>query len=153
MKKTFSRAAIRLALLRRKIALTPSAPRGVADLFIHSQRETMAAHPVPTPPQILSIHLDSSNGDPVLKCSGRLTYETSELFRSELKKLFSEHKNIHVDLSDLLFVDSSGLGTILSSYVSAKCAGCELKLENPSKNIRDLLKMTHLASVFESDGE
>ena len=50
-------------------------------------------------------------------------------------------------------MDSSGLGTILSSYVSAKSAGCELRLENPSKNIRDLLKMTHLASVFESYGE
>ncbi len=113
----------------------------------------MAAHPVPTPPQIFSIHLDSSSGDPVLKCSGRLTCETSELFRSEVKKLLSERKNIHVDLSDLHFMDSSGLGTILSSYVSAKSAGCELKLDNPSKNVRDLLKMTHLASVFESYGE
>ena len=113
----------------------------------------MAAHPVPTPPELFSIHLDSSSGDPVLKCSGRLTCETSELFRSEVKKLLSERKNIHVDLSDLDFIDSSGLGTILSSYVSAKSAGCELKLESPSKNVRELLKMTHLASVFESCGE
>ena len=113
----------------------------------------MAAHPVPIPPEIFSIHLDSSSGDPVLKCRGRLTYESSERFRSEVKKLLSEHKNIHVDLSDLHFMDSSGLGTILSCYVSAKSAGCELMLENPSKNVRDLLKMTHLASVFESYGE
>ena len=113
----------------------------------------MAAHPVPTPPEILSIHLDSSSGDPILKCSGRLTCETSELFRSEVKKLLSQHKNIHVDLSDLHFMDSSGLGTFLSSYVSAKSAGCDLKLENPSKSVRELLKMTHLASVFESYGE
>jgi len=113
----------------------------------------MAAHPVPTPPDLFSIHLDSSSGDPVLKCSGRLTCETSELFRSEVKKLLSDHKNIHVDLSDLHFMDSSGLSTILSSYVSAKSAGCELRLDNPSKNVRDLLKMTHLASVFESYGE
>jgi len=113
----------------------------------------MAAHPVPTPPELFSIHLDSSSGDPVLKCSGRLTCETSELFRSEVKKLLSDHKNIHVDLSDLHFMDSSGLGAILSSYVSAKSAGCELKLDNPSKTVSDLLKMTHLASVFESCGE
>jgi anti-sigma B factor antagonist len=113
----------------------------------------MAAHPVPTPPEVFSIHLDSSSGDPVLKCSGRLTCETSELFRSEVKKLLSERKNIHVDLSDLHSMDSSGLGMILSCYVSAKSAGCELMLENPSKNVRELLKMTHLASVFESYGE
>lgn len=113
----------------------------------------MAAHPVPTPPEIFSIHLDRSSGDPVLKCSGRLTYETSELFRSEVKKLLAERKTIHVDLSGLRFMDSSGLGTILSTYVSAKSAGCELMLENPSENVRELLKMTHLASVFESYGE
>jgi anti-anti-sigma factor len=113
----------------------------------------MAAQLTPAPPQILSIHLDSSSGDLVLKCSGRLTFETSELFRSEVKKLLSERKNIRVDLSDLHSMDSSGLGTILASYVSAKSAGCELKLENPNKIVRDLLKMTHLASVFESYGE
>ena len=113
----------------------------------------MAVHPVPSPPEIFSMHLDSSSGDPVLKCSGRLTYESSELFRSEVKKLLSEHKNIHVDLSDLHFMDSSGLGAILSSYVSAKAAGCELKLDSPSKSVRDLLKTTHLASVFECCGE
>lgn len=113
----------------------------------------MAAHPVPTPPEVFSIQLDSSSGEPVLRCSGRLTCETSELFRSEVKKLLSERRNIHVDLSNLHFVDSSGLGTILSSYVSAKSAGCELMLENPSENVRELLKMTHLASVFERYGE
>jgi anti-sigma B factor antagonist len=113
----------------------------------------MAAHPVPTAPEFFSIHLDRSSGYPVLKCSGRLTCETSELFRSEVKKLLSEHKDIHVDLSDLHFMDSSGLGTILSSYVSAKSAGCDLKLDSPSKSVRDLLKTTHLASVFECCGE
>jgi anti-sigma B factor antagonist len=113
----------------------------------------MAARPVPTPPQSFSIHLDSPSGDPVLKCSGRLTCENSELFRSEVKKLLPEHKSIHVDVSELHFMDSSGLGAILAGYVSAKSAGCELKLDNPSKSVRDLLKMTHLASVFESFGE
>ena len=113
----------------------------------------MAAHPAPIPPEVFSIHLDSSSGDPVLKCSGRLTCETSGLFRSEVKKLLSERKHIHVDLSGLHFMDSSGLGTILSCYVSAKSAGCELKLENPSNHVRELLKMTHLASVFASYGE
>jgi anti-sigma B factor antagonist len=113
----------------------------------------MAANPVPTPPGVLSVHLDSSRGDPVLKCSGRLTCDTSELFRSEVKKLLSERQNIHVDLGDVGFMDSSGLGTILSCYVSAKSAGCELMLENPSKHIRELLQMTHLASVLECGGE
>lgn len=112
----------------------------------------MAADPVPTPKQF-SIHLDRSGGDPVLRCSGRLTCESSDLFRSEVKKLLSEHKNIHVDLSDLQFMDSSGLGAVLASYVSAKSAGCELKLDNPSKSVSDLLKMTHLAPVFEGYGE
>ncbi len=113
----------------------------------------MPVHPMPATPDRFTLHVDTTSGDPVLKCSGRLTSQNSELLRSELKKLLPQHKTIHLDLAELSFMDSSGLGAILGSYVSAKTVGCELRLDNPSKSIRDLLKMTHLSSVFESYGE
>jgi anti-anti-sigma factor len=82
-----------------------------------------------------------------------LTCESSEIFRSEVKNLLPHNQHIHVDLSDLHFMDSPGLGTILSSYISAKSAGCELKLINLTQRIKELLHPTRLASVFEGYGD
>ncbi|MBZ5568864.1 MAG: STAS domain-containing protein [Acidobacteriia bacterium] len=112
----------------------------------------MAANAVPTPPYPFSLQLTASNEVSILKCSGCLNSETSETLRSQVKKLLPEHKNIHLDLADLHFIDSSGLGALLSTYVSAKTAGCELRLVNPSPSVTSLLKLTHLASVLETYG-
>jgi len=51
------------------------------------------------------------------------------------------------------YVDSSGLGTVLGAYMSAKSAGCELKLISVHPTVRDLLNITRLASVFEGQGQ
>ena len=46
-----------------------------------------------------------------------------------------------------------GLGAIVSLYASAKAAGCELKLINLSKRVREIFRVTNLLSVFEVYGE
>ena len=51
------------------------------------------------------------------------------------------------------YVDSSGLGTVLGAYTSAKSVGCELKLIKVHPTVRDLLNITRLASVFEGQGQ
>ncbi len=114
----------------------------------------MAANPVPLPSKTLNIdfHL-GTEGVPTLVCRGRITTETSGLFKSEVKKLVPEHKVIIADLSAVDYVDSSGLGTILAAYVSAKTGGSALKLINLSQRVSDLLRITKLASVFEGYGE
>jgi anti-sigma B factor antagonist len=58
-----------------------------------------------------------------------------------------------VDLSKVTYIDSSGLGTLLATYISAKSAGCDLKLVNLTQRIKDLLHLTRLASVFEGYGD
>ena len=112
----------------------------------------MAASALPPSPYPFSLQLTTSNDVSVLKCTGCLTCETSEILRSQVKKLLPEHKNIELDLTDLHFIDSSGLGTLLSTYVSARTAGCEFRLVNPSPSVTSLLKLTHLASVLETYG-
>ena len=62
-------------------------------------------------------------------------------------------KKIVLDLTDLTFMDSMGLGTVASLYVSAKTAGCQFELINFSRRIRDLFTVTHLLSLFEPCGE
>ncbi len=103
------------------------------------------------PHEILRVEIRTDeDGNPTLLWHGRIIIETSELFKSEIKKLVGQHHRINIDLSDVRFVDSSGLGTILASYISTKSSGCDLRLINPSQPLMKLLKMTHLSSVFDS---
>ena len=67
--------------------------------------------------------------------------------------LLARKKRIVLDLSELGRMDSSGLGAIVAIYVSAKAAGCELELINLNKQIRELLRLTNLLSVFAECGQ
>jgi anti-sigma B factor antagonist len=86
-------------------------------------------------------------------CRGQITTETSSAFKSEVRSLVLEHKLEHkyvlADLSDVDFVDSSGLGDVLAAYLSARSAGCQLRLIKVHPRVKDLLNMTRLASVFD----
>jgi anti-anti-sigma factor len=123
----------------------------ISDPFV---RPTMAANPVPIQPRSLEIDFRiPQDGTPTLICRGRITTETSGLFKLEIKKLIPQSKLIVVDLSKVDYIDSSGLGTVLATYVSAKTSGCTLQLVNLNQRIKDLLQLTRLASVFEGFGE
>jgi anti-sigma B factor antagonist len=114
----------------------------------------MAAHPVPVPTPTLEIDFRiPDDGTPTLVCRGRITLETCGLFKSEVKKWVPGSKLVIVDLSKVSYIDSSGLGTVLATYISAKSAGCDLKLINFTQRIKELLHMTRLASVFEGWGD
>ncbi|MGA1999561.1 MAG: STAS domain-containing protein [Terriglobales bacterium] len=114
----------------------------------------MAAHPVPVPTPTLEIDFRiPDDGTPTLVCRGRITLETCGLFKSEVKKWVPGSKLVIVDLSKVSYIDSSGLGTVLATYISAKSAGCDLQLINLTQRIKELLHLTRLASVFESWGD
>ena len=91
----------------------------------------------------------STDGFATLVCHGRLTVETGSLFKSEVKSLSPHFLYVMADLSDVDFVDASGLGGVLAAYVSARSAGCELKLINVHPRVKDLLNMSRLASVLQ----
>ena len=84
----------------------------------------------------------------VVECAGRLTLENAALLKTEVKGMIPSHKRIILDLGQLVFMDSSGLGTIVGLYVSARNAGCRIELVNMSKPVRELLGMSQLLSVF-----
>jgi len=88
----------------------------------------------------------------VMECGGRLTLENAARLKTEVKAMIPSHKRIILDLGELIFMDSSGLGTIVGLYVSARNSGCRLELCNMSKPIRELLGMSQLLSVFEACG-
>lgn len=111
----------------------------------------MSASPIPS--HKLSIDLRvSDDGTPTLFCRGRINLENSEFLRSEVKKLSSQHKIVLADLSEVDSVDSSGLGSTLGTYISARSDGCELKLIKVHPFVKDLLNITHLTSVLGTSG-
>ena len=89
----------------------------------------------------------------VVECHGRLVSSTTGVLQGEVKPLLAVSKHVILDLTNLWQVDSMGLGTLLSLYVSSKGAGCKLELVNLSKKVRELLGMTNLLAVFGVFGE
>jgi anti-sigma B factor antagonist len=89
----------------------------------------------------------------VVKCTGRLTVENSGALKSHVRSMIPNEKRIVLDLSDLVSMDSSGLGTVVGLYVSARHAKCELQLVNLSRRVRELLGLSNLLGVFEDCGK
>lgn len=88
----------------------------------------------------------------VLDLSGKITIgEGSVQVREAVKKLLDNgKKQILLNLGDVSYVDSSGIGELVSSYTTTSNNGGELKLLNLTKKIQELLMITKLLTVFES---
>lgn len=110
----------------------------------------MAAEPAPSG---LTLELTQTGDVAVFRCSGALVSSVTEFLYTEVKKLIPSSKKIVLDLTDLAYMDSMGIGTVVRLYVSAKSAGCDLKLINLGKRVREVLGVTHLLSVFAIVGE
>ena len=90
-------------------------------------------------------------GVTVVDISGRIELgEESAAVRDLVSKLLSNgHKQILLNLGDVNYIDSSGLGALVSSFTSARKQGGELKLLNLTDKVTDLMQMTKLYTVFD----
>jgi anti-sigma B factor antagonist len=96
---------------------------------------------------------DRQAGDvTILDLSGKITIgEGSVQLREVVRKLLDEgKKKILLNLGDVSYVDSSGIGELVSSYTTTNNNGGQLKLLNLTKKIQDLLMITKLLTVFET---
>ncbi len=87
----------------------------------------------------------------VIDAKGRITLgEGSSDFRDTIKELVSKgQKNVLVNLAQITYIDSSGIGEMVSGYTTVANAGGKLKLLSLTKRIQDLLQITKLYTVFE----
>jgi len=88
----------------------------------------------------------------VLDLKGRVTLgEGDELLRDKVNSLLNQGlKKIVLNLADVPYVDSAGLGEIVRTYTTVSKQGGSLKLLNLTKRITDLLSITKLLTVFET---
>ena len=91
------------------------------------------------------------DGITVLDISGRITLgEGSVQLRDAVRDLLSKgQKHILLNLGDVNYIDSSGIGELVSAYTTVKNQGGELKLLNLTKKVHDLLQITKLYTVFD----
>ena len=91
------------------------------------------------------------DGVTIVDVSGRITLgEGSSTLRETVRDLVSKgQKNILLNLGDVNYIDSSGIGELVSSYTSVSNQGGKLKLLNLQKKVHDLLQITKLYTVFE----
>ena len=87
----------------------------------------------------------------VLDLKGKITLgEGDELLKDKVNSLVNQgHKKIILNLADVPYIDSAGLGEVVRTYTTVSRQGGSLKLLNLTKRITDLLSITKLLTVFE----
>ena len=87
----------------------------------------------------------------VIDAQGRITLgEGSSTFRDSLRELSGKgNKKILLNLADVSYIDSSGIGEMVSGFTSVTNQGGQLKLLNLTKRVKDLLQITKLYTVIE----
>ena len=91
------------------------------------------------------------DGVAIVDLTGRITLgEGSSTLRETVKDLVGKgQKKILLNLGDVSYIDSSGIGELVSSFTSVSNQGGQLKLLNLQKKVHDLLQITKLYTVFE----
>src|SRR3984893_2902575 len=91
------------------------------------------------------------DGITIVDLSGRITLgEGSVVLRDTIKDLLGKgQKKILLNLGDVSYIDSSGIGELVSAFTSVRNQGGELKLLNLTKKVHDLLQITKLYTVFD----
>jgi anti-sigma B factor antagonist len=91
-------------------------------------------------------------GVSVLDLSGKIILGEGDVqVRDRIKDLLADgQKRILLNLAEISYIDSAGLGGLISAYTTTKREGGQLKLVNLTKRIQDLLAITKLITVFET---
>lgn len=91
------------------------------------------------------------NGVSVVTLDGRIVLgEESNALREKLKSLIAEgKKQIVLNMDNIKYIDSTGLGALVAAHCSAKTQGASLRLCHLGSKLRELLQITKLVTVFE----
>ena len=100
----------------------------------------------------LNINIRETAEAVILDLSGRITLgePLAELRDSIREALADDRKSILLNLADVSYIDSSGLGQLISSYATTTSRGGQMKLLNLQKRVNDLMQVTKLLTVFET---
>ena len=86
----------------------------------------------------------------IVECSGRIVLgEETASMRQYVKALLTQSPHVVLNLAEVNYVDSSGVGTLVSLYTTARRAGGNIKLAGLGTRVKDVLQITKLGTIFE----
>lgn len=86
----------------------------------------------------------------VVDISGKIALGDGPQLRTLIRELLEEDRSlILLNLADVNYIDSSGIGELVTAFTTVKGRGGEMKLLNLTKKVHDLLQITRLFTVFE----
>ena len=98
----------------------------------------------------LKLLTKTQEGIVVVDCIGRIVFGDESLqLRETVKKALPEKNRIVLNLGEVSYIDSGGLGTLVGLLTSAQSAGGTIKLANLTKRVGEVLQVTKLVTVFE----
>jgi anti-sigma B factor antagonist len=103
--------------------------------------------------KLLTVSIERQEDAAVVRLRGKLVAGMGGQLYGCVTPLIAEYKRIVLDLGEVEYMDSLGLGTMVRLYVSAKAGGCSLELTHLGKRVRELMGITHLLGVFTVIGE
>jgi anti-anti-sigma factor len=106
----------------------------------------MAANPIPNPELTVTVYPTDVGIE--VRCTGRLTSSTSPHLIEEVHPLLCAGININVDLTDVTYMDSSGLGALVRLYVSAKSRQSKFRVQRLNARLKELFSLTRLGEVL-----
>jgi anti-sigma B factor antagonist len=95
----------------------------------------------------LDLNIDRTPAETTVRCTGRITSDTTAFLKTTVKPLLSQSPRVTLDLANVSYMDSSGLGILVGLYASANAAGCRFKLINLTQQLKELLSVTQLMEL------
>ena len=110
----------------------------------------------PLSPLGLKLQLEQKLNETIVHCEGKITAENSVAFQREIRDLIPESQGqiatksyrIVLDLSNVAYVDSTGLGALLGVWTAAEKKECDLEIANLNPRVEKLVEITKLDTVF-----
>jgi anti-sigma B factor antagonist len=115
--------------------------------FDFRKEATMVANP--TSLSELTFETINDPNETLVRCNGRIVSATSRDLQEKVRALIPGTKRVVLDLTNVSYMDSSGLGALVGIFVTAKRQGCELKLINLNQRLKELFRLTRMAKIFE----
>jgi len=108
----------------------------------------MATNPFPM--SKLDMTTDRTPTEIVVHCTGKINSDTIQQLKATVKPLFSESKIVLLDLTNVTYIDSSGLGAIVGLYFSAKAVNGRLTI-NLNERLKESFSITRLGQLMAHD--
>lgn len=97
----------------------------------------------------LKLEVAGTPEETLVRCIGKVTFQSAGALQAELRRIIPETKRLVLDLAEMTYLDSFGLGVLVGAHISAKRRQHQLRLINLNQQALQLVQVTHLTYLLE----